>query len=644
VINKLLFICVPLLALAPQLSFAERLDTQRKDFIEAYNILHKGGAYSGSHLKDYVLASYLDFERINQHLKRTSDQALDEFIRANPKSYLANKLMVERLTRLSKQQKWQNIITLADKIEGGGSKAKCPLLSAQINTLDGKSKQVALLAAKRYWLKGKAASKSCNTLIDLLHKNQLIDDNDLWQRLSKAMDKGKTRLAKSLAKNTKHQKLVTLWAKIRKKPSKYLNHKLLQKNNQKTRHLMTYAIKRIARKDTAKAKQKWGKLQQSHGFTKDEKSDVNSYIATRDAIDHKADALEQLMAIPSERRSKEANVWMARSAIRRGRWQEVLNAIKPMNHDEKKQDVWTYWRTYAKHRLGKKTVPEDYYELSKNASFYGFLAADQLKVPYERLQQEEPDWDYFIPEIKNSAGFQRAVELYAIGQDKLARKEWMWELKKLSHHDKLVAAAYALKINQPFLAIITISQTKDWNQVGLRFPMKYKNLVLSSAKNQNIDPAWVYGIMRRESAFDSQISSSANARGLMQILPRTAKEVARKLGIKGHKTSDLLIPEKNARLGSAYLSQMLKKFNGNFAKATASYNAGPHRIPKWTPEFPIVAPRWIESIPFDETRNYVRAVMSYTTIYDYKLNHIPNNIQGKNLRLSERLHPIGGNL
>jgi soluble lytic murein transglycosylase len=150
--------------------------------------------------------------------------------------------------------------------------------------------------------------------------------------------------------------------------------------------------------------------------------------------------------------------------------------------------------------------------------------------------------------------------------------------------------------------------------------------------------------MRRESAFDSQISSSANARGLMQILPRTAKEVARKLGIKGHKTSDLLIPEKNARLGSAYLSQMLKKFNGNFAKATASYNAGPHRIPKWTPEFPIVAPRWIESIPFDETRNYVRAVMSYTTIYDYKLNHIPNNIQGKNLRLSERLHPIGGNL
>jgi len=631
---------VPLFVLAPLSSFAKSLDTQRKDFIEAYNILHKGGAYSGSHLKDYILSSYLDFERINQHLKKTTDKTLDDFIQRNPNSYLANKLMVERLARLSKDQQWQKILILADKIEGGGSKAKCPLLMAQIHTLEGKSKQVALLAAKRYWLKGKAASKSCNPLINLLHDRHLINDDDIWQRIVKAMDKGKTRLAKSLAKNTKHQKLVALWVKLRKKPSKYLSHKLLQKNNSKTRYLMTYAIKRIARKDANKAQKKWHKLQQSHGFTRDEKADVESYIATRNAVDHKKNALEQLMAIPSEKRSKEANIWMARSAIRRGRWQEVLNAIKPMSHDEKKQGVWTYWRTYAKHRLGKKTIPEDYYELSKNASFYGFLAADQLKVPYERLQQEEPDWDQFIPTIENKAGFKRAIELYAIGLTKLARKEWMWELKKLSHHDKLVAAAYALKINQPFLAIITISQTKDWNQVGLRFPMKYKDLVINSAKDQGIHPAWVYGIMRRESAFDSQISSSANARGLMQILPRTAKEVARKLGIKGHKTSDLLIPEKNARLGSAYLSQMLKKFNGNFAKATASYNAGPHRIPKWTPEFPIVAPRWIESIPFNETRKYVRAVMSYTTIYDYKLNHKT----GKNLRLSERLHPIGGNL
>jgi soluble lytic murein transglycosylase len=335
---------------------------------------------------------------------------------------------------------------------------------------------------------------------------------------------------------------------------------------------------------------------------------------------------------------------MARQAVRQGQWEHALTAIESMKDEDKHSDAWTYWRTYSNQRISKKkSTPEDFFELSKNTSFYGFLAADQLERPYVRLEEKEPDWDLFIPKIKKMKSIQRAVELYAIGLPKLARKEWFWALKQLDNHDKLVAAAYALKIKQPFLAIITVSKTKDWNQVGLRFPMEYKSLVKQVAAQQNISSAWVYGIMRRESAFDAQISSTANARGLMQILPRTAKEVARKLGIKSHKTSDLLVPEKNARLGAAYLSQMLKKFKGNYAKATASYNAGPHRIPRWTPKHPIVAPRWIESIPFDETRKYVRAVLGYTTIYDYKLNHGSKHKQGKNLRLSQRLHPIGGN-
>ena len=137
-------------------------------------------------------------------------------------------------------------------------------------------------------------------------------------------------------------------------------------------------------------------------------------------------------------------------------------------------------------------------------------------------------------------------------------------------------------------------------------------------------------------AFDPVIASSADARGLMQVLPSTAKGVAKSLGIRNHRTSDLYVPEKNANIGAAYLHQMLNRFNGNFVKATASYNAGPHRIPRWLPDQRISAPRWMESIPFDETRNYVRAVMSYTTLYDHKLN-FKNR---RNLRLSERLQAI----
>ena len=641
--NLILSLVLVLLSV-PLSSFAKGLDSQREDFIEAYNILHKGGLYSGSHLKDYPLSIYLDYERIKQHLKVTRDQALINFIEEHPNAYLSDRLRTELLVRFAKQERWTSLLK-SYKDGQGGNRAKCVGLEARVRTNSGEPKKVALLAGKKLWLSGNGRPKSCDGLFSLLKKHQLIDSDSTWQRIALAMDKGKASLASSLARNTKLAKLTSLWVKLRKSPSRNLSHKLLKKNNPRTRQLITYAIKRIARKDTTKAQSKWKQFQKDRGFTKDEKADVNSYIAIRDALDHKDDALKQFIAIPNEKRSAEGNIWMARTAVRKGRWQAALDAIESMSDDEKKSDVWTYWRTYSNHRLGNKTTPEDYFELSKNASFYGFLAADQLEQPYVRLEQEEPDWAKFIPELKKIKGIQRATELYKIGYPALARKEWVWEIKQLSHHDKLVAAAYALEINQPFLAIITVSQTKDWNQVGLRFPMRYKDLVLSSAKQQDINPAWVYGIMRRESAFDAKISSSANARGLMQILPRTAKEVARKLGIKDHRTSDLLIPEKNARLGAGYLSQMLKRFKGNYAKATASYNAGPHRIPKWTPEYPIVAPRWIESIPFNETRNYVRAVMSYTTIYDYKLNTANKKDKklGGNLRLSQRLHPVGGN-
>jgi soluble lytic murein transglycosylase len=310
-----------------------------------------------------------------------------------------------------------------------------------------------------------------------------------------------------------------------------------------------------------------------------------------------------------------------------------------MPEEIKNKDRWRYWRAHSNKRLGGKNAQLQLAGIANNASFYGFLAADELKRPYSKLLEKEKNWQALTPKIRNMKSIQRATELFAIGMPDLAKKEWFWTLKRLNKQDKLIAAAYALEVHQPFLAIITVSQTKDWNQVGLRFPMEYKNLVRKSARTHKINPAWVYGIMRRESAFDSQIVSSANARGLMQVLPATAKNVARKLGIKTHRTSDLLIPEKNANIGAAYLSQMLKRFKGNYIKATAAYNAGPNRIPRWAPDYKLSAARWIESIPFNETRDYVRAVMSYTTIYDHKL-HSKNH---RNLRLSKRLQTVGPN-
>ena len=184
------------------------------------------------------------------------------------------------------------------------------------------------------------------------------------------------------------------------------------------------------------------------------------------------------------------------------------------------------------------------------------------------------------------------------------------------------------------LAIWTVSRTRDWNIVDLRFPMLYTDLVHENAQSQGVQPEWILGVMRRESAFNADAESHVKALGLMQLMPATARDVGRKLGMKVSGKEEILQPETNVQLGSAYLGSMLGRFDGYYAKATAAYNAGPGRINKWSPDKTIAADQWVESIPFKETRRYVRAVMAYTTIYDHKLN------AEKGGRLSVRLKPI----
>lgn len=609
--------------------------TQREDFLQAYKTLQKGKPYNSTHLRNYILHPYLEYERIKQNIKKTSDRSLVNFIKQNQHSWLAEDLNTELLERYAKRGKWKSVLAHYKK-DQGGNKAKCSGLEAQIRSFSGQQKTLALDKAMKVWLSGNSRPKNCNSLFSLLKRSGRITDEMAWKRITLAMEKGKTSLSKNLAKHLHERSLVSLWVKLRKSPTKTLKHKRLKKKDARSRQLIGYGIKRLARKNPNTARTIWHKFQKTHPFTTKEKANVESYISVKQAINHSPYALQKLAAIPNKARSDDGNVWMARMALRQNDWRKLGTAIASMKPDMQQEDIWQYWRAQADKRTGKKTRV-NLHKLAKNASFYGFLAADQLKQPYSRLLQKEKNWNQLIPRIKNRRSIQRAVELYAIGKPKLAKKEWFWTLKRLNKNDKLVAAAYALQIKQPFLAIITVSQTKDWNQTGLRFPLEYQNLVKRSAKQQGVIPAWVYGIMRRESAFDSQIVSSANAKGLMQVLPATARGVARKIGIKNHRTSDLLIPEKNARLGAAYLSQMLKRFRGNYVKATASYNAGPHRIPRWLPDFNISAPQWIESIPFNETRKYVRAVMSYTTIYDHKMNYKNR----RNLRLSQRLQTVG---
>ncbi len=616
------------------------LTPQQKQFTKLLKEIKKGKSVDIKEMQSYILYPYLRYEQLRKN-KKAPQTAVEEFINQYKTSPLADKLWSKWMQGFIKEKQWNDAIKAYQKGRGGLA-SHCYYLQAKLEIKD--DVELSEKEAMSLWLSGSKRPSACTALFDLLESKGLIDNNKRWQRIVLAIDKGNNKLAKKLSKklSRQDQQRVALWINFKYKAKKYLKKsstlKLLSGKHPYDHRILLYGIKRLSRKDTDKAREILSQLTKKYSFTSQEKAEASSYIAMQDALNHSPYALQHLAAIPDKYRGDESNTWMVRMALQQGDWEKVLIAIESMSETYQKKEVWKYWKARA---LSVENRIEEalslYEELAENASYYGFLAADRLQQDYAYLTNSEPDRSDTIQMlITENIGIQRALELFKIGFRDQAKREWFHALKVLNKDEKLAAATLALEKNLPFVAIVSVAKTKDWNQTGLRFPLQYQNLIEQHAEKAEIPAAWIYGVARRESAFDANIESHAKALGLMQLIPPTAKAVAKKLNLPKLKKYDILKPDINIQLGSAYLKELLDKFKGNYAKASAAYNAGPHRIPKWLPEKTLEASRWIESIPYKETRKYVRAVMAYTTIYDHKLNHK----KGTNLRLSDRLAAI----
>ncbi|CAA6806563.1 MAG: Soluble lytic murein transglycosylase precursor (EC [uncultured Thiotrichaceae bacterium] len=612
---------------------ASAKDLQDTLFERTYTSVSKGVNTPIRAFKDHPLYPYLEYEKLLR--QKTSEKKLQEFVQQYEPSLVADRAWRKWIHFLAKNQRWETIIR-EYQAKRASTSVKCHYYEAHINA---GNKDLAFEEAKALWLSPKSLPKKCNSLFSHLKKD-VIQKDDYWERIQLAASKGNISFARTLVKHLPddEQNIARQYLAAHQNPKNALRSKHVGKGTY-SRKVIGYAIKRIARKNYQSGYKTWRKYATSHPFTEEEKGDIESYLGVRAAFNHDADALNKLARIPAIHRSDDASVWMARMALRQGQWEQLQNALNSMHHDTQKRDIWRYWQAKTHDKLGNESEAMlGYADLAKNATFYGFLAADHLGVDYSVLNQEPKDWKQAARKIKQTPGLKRASHWYNMGRDGMGNREWLWTIKHLNKDDQLAAAALALELEKPLLAVQTVAKTKDWNQVDLRFPVLYNKLVKELSSENKVNPAWVYGVMRRESAFNTTARSGANAHGLMQLLPSTARDVGRKLGISRVSKSDLKSPRLNIQLGSAYLKSMLDNFDGSYVKATAGYNAGPSRSVKWTPKSAIDADRWVESIPFTETRKYVRAVMAYTTIYDHKLT------KGRGQRISDRLSPVGKRL
>ncbi|RVU85509.1 hypothetical protein EOL70_06055 [Leucothrix sargassi] len=587
-----------------------------------------------STLRNYSLYPYLEYQLISKRPSIYSTQTLEQFVRDNSDSPLSKQMSELLMARYNDEGQWGQTFTLFQ--EGDSLKAECLQLRARVELGD---KQNALVDGKKIWLSGRDRPKQCDPLFKHLVDNGRISQEDYWTRIGLAMDRGATSLASSLSKrlNSRDRALANVWIGARKNPRDSLKKSALKRDSKNARDVVAYAIKRIARSNTDEARGYLQSAMAKYKFDTAQLADINRYIGVSDAKDHKPHALTTLASVPAQYRDQDANEWFARIALRQGSWRHVLDAINAMPAEEQDSSSWKYWKARAYEQTNQAANARPLYQsLTSNASFYGFLAADHLRQPYHMLAKATPPIDNYIPALLREPGIQRALELLALDMKKEARAEWFFALKNRNEQQMMAAAKLAQERGHHFTAILTLSRAKAWNEVGLRFPMAYESMVRKAAVEQGVSPALIYGVARRESAFDPNIVSSAKAQGLMQLIPSTAKQVSRGLGIKNLSRQRTFDPQTNITLGAAYLNTLLERFNGNYSLATASYNAGPHRMPRWRPDYTLEAARWVESIPYNETRNYVQAVMGYMTIYEYKLKGNESAV----MRLSQRLAPI----
>jgi soluble lytic murein transglycosylase len=627
--QRLLQFCILLSIFLSTGAFTATLDDHRRDYQLAKKALRAGKIQSflelANTLKDYPLYPYLRYDYLQPRLDKTNNGEIHEFLAHYPDFPQADDLRARWLKQLARNRDWQayfeNYAPQKDPV------LQCNYLIARINT---GNRNMLVEDGRSIWLTGSSLPPDCNPVIDYLKKNDQMTNDLVWQRFGLAMQQNNTGLARYLRTylDEKYRHWADLWLAMYANPGREIGNSQVE-DTPITREIMGYGIRRLARLNLNKAIEYWDDVQQRFSFTPGERSEIDRTLAVRAAEKNHPRAVELLDRVENFYVDDDVFHWRLITCLTDNDWERLRRWTEGVPDDEDMKYRWMYWHARALEQTGyMEKASQIYTAISGKRDYYGFLAADRINSSYNMEHKPLPDNPEDKQKIIAMPGIQRAQELREIGDKRLARREWNFALSHMTSYQQEIAAGLAADWGWYGEAILTMGHAHTYDDLEVRFPIPYESLINENAAKQQLDQGWVYALVRSESAFIEDASSPAGALGLMQVMPRTGKLTARSMGIKHFRAAHLLEAEKNVPIGSAYLKQMLDLFGGNMILATAAYNAGPQRVKSWLPKNDCMEPDvWVEKIPFTETRKYVRRVMFFSSIYDWRLHHsvIPLN-------------------
>jgi len=643
----LLNVSAPAICLSAPLYMSDRNDAVITEMSNAYT---HNDRKKLTHLlpqaKGHLLEPWAAYWELRVRLGDVSDNEVKEFLSKYAGTYQEDRLRNDWLLVLGQRQEWSQfereyaLYRMHDDKE-----VECYANWLQSSQKKFNDTHVQQDQIRRTWLAQRNADEGCTFAFEQLLKARQVNATDAWRKARSMVEINRKPLARDALRMVSDQNMSRLDELIAN-PARFLQQRATSMGKE-TPEWITLGMVRLAANDHDAA------IKQIHNskliklLNAEQLQWIWAVVARQAAMEFDNNALDYFAQAGNvQELPDDLLAWKVRAALRapgKPNWSMVESAIEAMSPVAQKEPAWVYWRArslMARQPTSTTAMPQALHGLQSIAGNQGF---------YEQLAEEELGRKILAPvrpgtptvteldAVKSLLGLQRAIYAIRIGLRQEGVREWNYttgmvdaqgKRGRLSDREKLAAAQWACDLEIWDRCINTSERTQLFD-VHHRYPMPYREDVLPRTRDINLDPAYVYGLMRQESRFITDARSSVGASGLMQIMPRTAKWTAKKLGLKNFHIDQLNQRDINIAIGTGYMKLVLNNFQGSMPMAAAAYNAGPSRPRKWRNGPTLEGAIWAECIPFNETRDYVKKVMSNTTIYATLISGEPQSLKSR---------------
>ena len=604
------------------MSLSHAADEQFNDALRAANSGNIGllQQYQSSMQND-VLGYYPEYWALNSNLAAQSSSQITSFAQRYPQSAMTEKLAADYVEEKVKQADFASAQPVLPYVTNADQAESCAV--AQVRAKSGDP--LVFAEFKDVWLTTNSQPELCTGLGRMMLSSPLMTEQDRQQRVWGQLRAGQSGQALATAQTLGINLSLAQLNQIQANPLNYLWS--APKASSVDHAYLIFAMGRLADSDLNSALSSVQRAAQGTpvqvqkalyravgyiGGTTVMKNNFN-----REVLNY----LDASYGLPFS--SEEAEIY-ARQAIRFSAWESLIRAIDAMSVTQKQEDRWQYWLARASEQRGdassKRVAQQIFKKLAEGDDYHNLLAKDQLGQKYSNLPNNVQPSNHDLQRLNQDIHFSRAFALRRVdAPENYINREWNWAVRQayLKHDDGLLLAAAKRATDMGWYdrAIYAADRTENKHNYAYRYAMPHQNYVVSHSRNAGVDPAWAYGLMRQESRFVTNARSHVGAGGLMQIMPDTAKLIARQMG-ESYNPAALTDMNTNIRYGTFYLSMIQSQLSNSPVLATAGYNAGPNRARRWQPETQaIAADQYTESIPLTETRDYVKHVMTNATHY-----------------------------